>query len=48
MMWDKGVDPVQIMEILGHASIRTTLIYLGKLGIKKAKELMKMSAFNVR
>jgi integrase/recombinase XerD len=48
MMWDKGLDPVQIMEILGHSSIRTTLIYIGKLGIKKAKELMKLSAFNVR
>jgi integrase/recombinase XerD len=48
MMWDKGLDPVQIMEILGHSSIRTTLIYLGKLGVKKAKELMKRSAFNVR
>jgi integrase/recombinase XerD len=48
MMWDKGLDPLQIMEILGHSRIETTLIYLGKLGIKKAKKLMKMSAFNVR
>lgn len=48
MMWDKGLDPVQIMEILGHSSIRTTLLYLGKLGVKKAKELMRRSAFNVR
>lgn len=48
MMWDNGADPVQIMQILGHKSIKTTLRYLGKLGIHKARELMNNSAFNVR
>jgi integrase/recombinase XerD len=48
MMWDQGVDPVQIMYLLGHSNIKTTLRYLGRLGIKKAQDLLKSSAFNIR
>lgn len=48
MMWENGADPVQIMQILGHKSIKTTLRYLGKLGIHKAQELLNNSAFNIR
>ena len=48
MMWENGADPVQIMYILGHSDIRTTMRYLGKLGLNKAKELTDRSAFNVK
>jgi len=48
MMWDRGADVNQIKDLLGHKSLKTTLLYLDKLGIKKAQELLKDGAFNIR
>jgi integrase/recombinase XerD len=47
MMWEQGKDPVEIMYILGHDDIKTTMIYLGRLGFRKAKTIMEDSPFNV-
>ena len=39
MLYNIGVSPAVISKMLGHASIKTTDIYLGQLGLDKKKEV---------
>ena len=47
MMKSQGRDAYEIMQILGHNDIRTTMIYLGKLDDDRTEAILEESAFNV-
>lgn len=34
-VWEAGIDPVIIQQNLGHADIKTTMLYIGQLNIKQ-------------
>jgi site-specific recombinase XerD len=47
MMKSQGRDAYEIMQILGHNDIRTTMIYLGTLEDDRVEAILEESAFNV-